>query len=132
MSRLSRTRTRIFAAACAATLVATVAPGFACGAEPAWLVVGGDAKRGVQLIKTLGCAACHTVPGVPGANGNVGPPLTRFGDRVFIAGMLPNTPPNLVRWIRDPQGVIPGNAMPTMRVTEAEARDIAAYLYTLR
>ncbi len=132
-SRAPRTGATNFAAACAvATVTAIGALGPASGAEPAWAVVGGDARRGVQLIKTLGCAACHTVPGVAGAHGNVGPPLTRFGDRVFIAGMLPNTPPNLVRWIRDPQGVIPGNAMPNMRVTEAEARDIAAYLYTLR
>lgn len=132
-SSVSRADVMNFATTCAvATLMAIGALGSASGAEPAWAVVGGDAKRGVQLIKTLGCAACHTVPGVAGAHGNVGPPLTRFGDRVFIAGMLANTPPNLVRWIRDPQGVIPGNAMPNMRVTETEARDIAAYLYTLR
>ncbi|MDQ6685763.1 MAG: c-type cytochrome, partial [Pseudomonadota bacterium] len=97
-----------------------------------WQVVGGDAKRGPALIVAYGCAACHTVPGVDGAIGNVGPPLTRIGDRTYIAGMLRNTPPNLVRWIRDPQGVVPGNAMPNMGVTEAQARDIAAYLYTLR
>lgn len=101
-------------------------------AGPAWSVAGGDARRGPPLIQALGCAGCHTVPGVRGAHGNVGPPLTRFGDRTYIAGMLRNTPPNLVRWIRDPQGVAPGNAMPNMGVTEAEARDIAAYLYTLR
>ena len=46
--------------------------------------------------------------------------------------MLRNSPANLVRWIRDPQGVVPGNAMPNMGVSDAEARDIAAYLYTLR
>jgi cytochrome c len=101
-------------------------------AGPTWRVVGADAARGPSLIVAFGCAACHTVPGVEAARGNVGPPLTRFGDRTYIAGMLRNTPANLVRWIRDPQGVVPGNAMPNMGVTEAEARDIAAYLYTLR
>lgn len=101
-------------------------------ADPAWLVVGGHAERGPALITTYGCGACHTVPGVKGANGNVGPPLTRFGDRTYVAGVLRNSPSNLIRWIRDPQGVIPGNAMPDMGVTDAEARDIAAYLYTLR
>lgn len=123
------------ALALAAALGTVMAAGVlrpASGAEPAWAIVGGDAKRGAALIATRGCAACHTVPGIDGARGNVGPPLTRFGDRVFIAGMLPNTPPNLVRWIRDPQGVVPGNAMPNMGLTESQARDIAAYLFTLR
>jgi cytochrome c1 len=100
--------------------------------RPAWIVPGGDAQRGAKRIQALGCAGCHEVPGVKGANGNVGPPLTRFGDRTYIAGMLSNTPSNLVKWIREPQSVVPGNAMPNMGISEAEARDIAAYLYTLR
>ncbi len=64
--------------------------------------------------------------------GNVGPPLLGIGDRSFIAGMLSNEPANLIRWIRFPQSVVPGNAMPNMGVSDQEARDIAAYLYTLR
>lgn len=55
-----------------------------------------------------------------------------LGGAWVVAGMLRNSPANLIRWIRDPQGVVPGNAMPDMGVTEADARDIAAYLYTLR
>jgi cytochrome c2 len=101
-------------------------------AEPAWAVPGGNAQRGTQRIAQYGCPACHTIPGVKNAKGNVGPPLTRIGERTYIAGMLRNTPANLVRWIREPQAVIPGNAMPNMGVSEADARDIAAYLYTLR
>jgi len=101
-------------------------------AGPNWQVAGGDARRGAELISRFGCAACHTVPGVSGAHGTVGPPLDHFAARVYIAGILPNTPPNLVHWIRDPQGVVPGNAMPNMGVTEAQARDIAAYLYKQR
>jgi cytochrome c len=119
----------------AALLIAAFAAGaplWALAADPAWIVPGGDAHRGPALIKSLGCAGCHTVPGVRGATGNVGPPLTRFGDRTYVAGMLRNTPDNLIRWIRDPQGVVPGNAMPNMGVSAADARDIAAYLYTLR
>jgi cytochrome c len=113
-------------------LVAQIAsePGFAAG--PVWSVQGGDPQRAPKLIVAFGCSACHAVPGVTGADGNVGPPLTRFGERTYIAGMLRNNPSNLIRWIRDPQGVIPGNAMPNMGVSEADARDIAAYLYTLR
>jgi len=101
-------------------------------AGPVWAIPGGSAQRGAERIAQYGCAACHTVPGVKNANGNVGPPLTRFGDRTYIAGMLANTPPNLIRWIREPQTVIPGNAMPNMGVSENDARDIAAFLYTLR
>ncbi len=112
--------------------LALLATPSAASAAPSWRVVGGHAEHGPSLIVAYGCAACHTVPGVKGARGNVGPPLTRFGDRTYIAGMLRNTPANLVRWIRDPQRVVPGNAMPNMGVSEAEARDIAAYLYTLR
>jgi len=118
-----------------ATLAAVglwLAAGSVLAAAPAWTVLGGDARRGPPLIAAYGCGGCHTIPGVDSARGNVGPPLTRFGDRTYIAGMLRNTPSNLVRWIRDPQGVVPGNAMPNMGVTEAQARDIAAYLYTLR
>lgn len=113
-------------------LAVCVAAAPARAAGPAQVVPRADAQRGAQWITAFGCAACHTVPGIKNAQGNVGPPLTRFGDRTYIAGMLRNTPANLVRWIRDPQGVVPGNAMPNMGVTEAQASDIAAYLYTLR
>jgi len=115
-----------------AAALALLSPLVCAAAEPVWLVVGGHATRGPALITAYGCGACHMVPGVKGAVGNVGPPLARFGDRTYVAGMLRNSPSNLIRWIRDPQGVIPGNAMPDMGVTDADARDIAAYLYTLR
>jgi cytochrome c len=62
----------------------------------------------------------------------VGPPLTMFARRAYIAGQLPNEPDNLIRWIRDPQAVEPGTAMPSLGVEPAVARDMAAYLYTLR
>lgn len=94
--------------------------------------VGGSPKEGRQLITKYRCGACHTIPGVPDAKGVVGPPLTFFGRRTMIAGELPNSPPNLVRWIRSPQSVEAGTAMPTLGLTEEEARDVAAYLYTLR
>lgn len=78
------------------------------------------------------CGACHAVPGVPQADGMVGPPLVHFARRTVVAGMLPNTPSNLVLWIRFPQSVVPGNAMPDTGLSDAQARDVAAYLYTLR
>ena len=48
----------------------------------------------------------------------------------FLAGELPNDPENAVRWIMDPRKIQPDTLMPDLGVTEGEARDIAAYLYT--
>jgi cytochrome c1 len=86
----------------------------------------------VQVIGLKNCGSCHTIPGIQGARGAVGPPLYFFSRRTMIAGELPNTPENLVHWIRSPQSVIPGNAMPDLGLTDTQARDVAAYLYTLR
>ena len=94
-------------------------------------VTAADSDRGRTLIQSYGCGSCHEVPGVTGATGSVGPPLTKFARRVYVAGMLRNTPDNLTRWIMAPQEIVPGNAMPDMNVKDTEARDIAAYLYTL-
>jgi putative membrane protein len=104
-----------------------------CGhapASPTWKIADADASRGPELIRIYGCGSCHNIPEVSRAVGNVGPPLGRFGERVYIAGVLRNTPTNLVRWLRDPQSVVPGNAMPNMDVTEKDARDLAAFLYS--
>lgn len=95
-------------------------------------LTGGDPDRGVQLIGRYGCAACHTIPGVRGANAAVGPPLTRVANRTYLAGQIQNTPANMMRWIQHPREVERGTAMPEMGVTDSDARDIAAYLYTLR
>jgi cytochrome c1 len=91
----------------------------------------GRPDRGAKLIAQYGCGSCHTIPGVEQAGGLVGPPLTRFGARSYIAGELPNNADNLQRWITDPQAVEPGTAMPKLGVSAIDAQDIAAYLYTL-
>ena len=111
---------------------AGVLPVAAQAAEPLWQIAGADPERGRALIQPFGCGGCHSVPGVDGAHGNVGPPLDRIGSRTFIAGMLTNVPQNMLRWLRDPQSVVPGNAMPDVGLSEAQARDVAAFLYTLR
>jgi cytochrome c1 len=95
-------------------------------------VPGGDAGAGRQAITTYGCGSCHVVPGVAGAQGVVGPPLTAFARRKYIAGNLPNSPENLIAWLVNPQAVEPGTAMPNLGVTEIDARNLAAYLATLR
>lgn len=95
-------------------------------------IARGHVAAGKAAIGRYGCAACHEIPGIDGARGQVGPSLKGFATRTSVAGVLPNDPASLIRWLRDPQGVIPGNAMPNMGLGEADARDIAAYLYTLR
>jgi len=92
----------------------------------------GDAMRGSHLFAGYGCTGCHTIPGVEGAEGLIGPPLQRMARRGYVGGVVRNTPENLVRWIQDPPGVDPMTAMPNLRVKPEDARDMAAYLYTLR
>jgi cytochrome c len=86
-------------------------------------------EEGRRLIAEYGCGSCHFIPGVPGADSMAAPPLDRFYERTYIAGRLSNTQENLVDWIRDPQRIDPGNAMPDLGLTEKEASDMAAYLY---
>ena len=86
-------------------------------------------EAGRELIASYGCGACHTIPGVPGADAMVAAPLNCFYQRSYIAGLLPNTEENLIKWIQDPQQIQPDVAMPNLGITEAEARDIAAFLY---
>ena len=92
----------------------------------------GDAKRGAALLQQYGCGSCHRIPGIGQAEGIVGPPLERLGRRVYIAGILVNTPSELARWIREPEVVKPGTDMPNVHVTERDATDMVAYLYRLR
>jgi cytochrome c len=109
------------------TLVALTA----CTGEPpsSDAITGGNPRHGLEAIQRYGCGACHRIDGVPGAYGTVGPTLQKIGERAYIAGTLPNSPENLQQWIRFPQRIVPGNAMPELDVSEIDARDIAAYLY---
>ncbi|MEO5771528.1 MAG: c-type cytochrome [Burkholderiaceae bacterium] len=103
----------------------------AASAAPVSTGKGGDVERGRLLLRQFGCGRCHTIPGVEAAQGRVGPPLARLKERVYLAGVLPNTRDNLARWIRHPQQVQPGTAMPDMQVSGPHALDIVAYLYSL-
>ncbi|HEY3571950.1 MAG TPA: c-type cytochrome [Thermoanaerobaculia bacterium] len=95
-------------------------------------MTGGEPSRGKDVIRRYGCSSCHTIPGVEGARGQVGPSLEGIASRAYLAGKLPNTPENMIKWIREPQEVQPGTAMPELGVTEQDGKDIAAYLYTLQ
>lgn len=93
------------------------------------MVAGGEPVRGRAALQRYGCVACHTIPGLPSYGANVGPPLTSLAQRAYLAGVLPNTADNLVRWLRDPPRVDARTVMPALGVTPADAADIAAYLY---
>ena len=95
-------------------------------------ITGGDAARGRELIRSYGCGTCHSIPGVTGAGGLVGPPLGGIASRSYIGGVLPNAPDNMLRWLQNPRAVDPLTAMPNVGLTASDARHIAAYLYTLR
>ena len=84
-----------------------------------------------QDLYRLGCGSCHTIPGIVGAHGKVGPSLEGIAGHSYIAGQLPNQPPNLEHWIQHPHSVHPDSLMPELGVTDAQSRDIAAYLYSL-
>jgi cytochrome c1 len=92
-------------------------------------VPGGDPSRGREALIALECGACHRIGGIPGARGNVGPPLDGYRERVYIAGRYPNEPERLVEWIRHAPSLDPQTVMPALDVSVREARDIAAYLY---
>ena len=87
-----------------------------------------DRLRGKFVLTQYACQSCHRIPGVTGPLTFVGPPLDGLAQRSYIAGKLPAGEDNLVRWIRAPQQVKPGTAMPQLGVPEQDARDMAAYL----
>ena len=116
-----------------ATGVQGASTGSACSAAPDGASVRvGDADRGKRALHQYACSACHTIPGVTSSSPHVGPPLAGIAGRTLIAGKLANTPDNMVRWLRHTKEVDPLTAMPELGVTEQDARDIAAYLATLR
>jgi cytochrome c2 len=114
-----------------ALLMTSLALGLAGCQKNRTTIVPGDPQHGVALIKQNGCGTCHMIPGVDGADGLVGPPLTMMGRRIYIAGVRRNTPENMTAWLQNPQAVVPGNAMPNMGLSQNDARDVTAYLYTL-
>ena len=102
-----------------------------CGDKPP-PALGGDAESGRLLLRQFACGGCHAIPGVAAADGKVGPPLESIARRVYLGGVLPNTPQNMAQFIRSPQQFVPRTAMPDMGIGEAHARDMVTYLYTLK
>jgi cytochrome c2 len=126
-----RTSRRIVGTAAITALLITTTMACDGGTRTARDLTGGDPGHGRNAITKYGCETCHTIPGVPGAQATIGPPLTGLARRTYVAG-APNDPTRLIEWIRHPQQLRRGTPMPELGVTERDGRDIAAYLYTLR
>jgi cytochrome c2 len=105
---------------------------FAAYRDVSLVTNGGNPQEGKNAIAYYGCGTCHTIPGVRDAVAVVGPPLEHIANRNVIAGKLPNTPENLMKWIEKPREISPHTLMPNMNVSDQDARNIAAYLYTLK
>ena len=110
----------------------STAPGDAASAVPAAKPATPDPARGRMAMQQYACATCHLIPGIVGAQATVGPPLSGIATRGFIAGIVPNNADNMIRWLQTPQAMVPEGAMPNLGVTDRDARDIAAYLATLK
>jgi cytochrome c oxidase subunit II len=114
----------------------------AAQAQPAETPVSSLALRGEQLfvegsqdgVFAAGppCAACHTIDGLEGATGTMGPNLTRVAGRdTFGALMFDLDEENLRTWLRDPPAMKPGVRMPDLGLTGDEIDALVAYLMTL-
>jgi len=94
-------------------------------------LTGGNPAIGKEKLTYYGCTACHQIPGIRTATGMVGPNLSNVRSRSYLAGQLPNTPSNMMLWIQKPENLKPHTAMPDTGVSEGDARDITAFLYSL-
>jgi mono/diheme cytochrome c family protein len=131
-SALSRYRWPILGAVALVASVTAVAMTWSSqqkSEEIARAMTGGDPSRAPAIIRRYGCAGCHTIPGIPGGDGQVGGPLADIKHRVYVGGVAPNSPDNLIRWIVSPQTFSPRSAMPATGISEADARHVASYLY---
>jgi cytochrome c1 len=103
-------------------------------AAGAVLEPGSPAAEGAQIIATKPCVGCHTIPGIPGATGQVGPNLAGIASRTKIAGgaVTISSPDDLKKWIMNPAALKPGTPMPNVGLTDDEATKIVAFLETLK
>jgi cytochrome c len=132
-----RIQPRLIAGACAIGAVAIITASAAAVVyssrsqtdRVARVITGGEANRAPAILRRYGCSGCHTIPGIPGADGQVGTSLEGIRSRVYVGGVATNSSENLIRWIVSPQSFNPASAMPATGISENEARDVAAYLY---
>lgn len=93
----------------------------------------GNAVRGKQLAEQYGCTVCHAVPGIEGPQGALGPSLAGVAARPKISNdVVVNTPENLAKYIEDPAMLNPDSTMPALGMPAADAKDLAAFVLTLK
>jgi len=93
------------------------------------------AQAGAKYFASAACIGCHAVNGVTTSDPSklIGPDLTHFGSRQYIAGgVLLNSPTNLAAWLRDPQAVKNGSDMPNLHLTTDQINELVAYLDSLK
>lgn len=122
---------RFFARLLPPLLAALLLGGCGAGVPAALRPDAAEVAHARLVLHQHGCNSCHVIPGVTGSDVHVGPPLAGMARRRSIAGELPNTQDNMVRWLLDPQAVDPDTAMLAMGLSERDARAVAAYLATL-
>jgi mono/diheme cytochrome c family protein len=88
-----------------------------------------ESSKAVVILQRYGCAGCHAIPGVPNADGRVGPPLAGIKERLFVGGSVRNEPETLANWIVDPPRSNPQSAMPRTGITLGEAGEVVRYLH---
>lgn len=88
-----------------------------------------DTLSAEVLMIQKGCTSCHQLQKLQAATGLVGPPLDAMSQKTYIAGVLPNTEENLVKWLMNPQHFHVASAMPNSNITPQEAIKISAYLW---
>ena len=93
---------------------------------------GPNPRAGAILITRYACGSCHAISGIQQANGMVGPSLNHIAGQKMLAGALPNTTENIARFVRTPRALVKDSVMPDQDLSDAESRDVAAYLQTLK
>jgi cytochrome c oxidase subunit 2 len=94
--------------------------------------------KGAELFVGRGCSGCHTINGLEGAAGKVGPNLTHLYSRGRFAGAIFElNEKNLRKWLRDPPGMKPmnpanGQGMPNLGLADDDITSLIAYLETLK
>lgn len=90
-----------------------------------------EVLSGRVALQQYNCSSCHVINGIASASYQVGPPLNNMVNRRFIAGTLPTTRENLIKWIMDPAQYKSQTLMPDLNVTREHAEAMVDYLYDI-
>jgi len=100
-------------------------------ARPATAPITTREREGERLFMSRGCGGCHQLRGTE-ASGTIGPDLTHVASRSTLAAVtIPNDAREMMAWIENPQAIKPGNHMPDLGLSRAQAETIAAFLQEL-